>query len=138
MTCNRFRGEPMTLREFCRIAFGNDNEYMPDPKIGERNNARRKADWDRRNSEVIDPGLVFACGDLEVVMCRAEPGCEFAGDLLCDWPVGRGRTCDLPLCATHARSIGPDRDLCPIHHALWVQKMGAGARLNPWPPRGMR
>lgn len=42
-----------------------------------------------------------ACGTLAAVQC--------------DYPAGRGRTCDRYLCRSCAVSVGPDRDYCPIH-----------------------
>lgn len=134
MPCHRYRPEPMTLREAVRIISGHDNEYEPDPKIGDANNARRKAAWDAKNDALLpdDPNF-FICGDFEMTMCR-ETGCDREGSLLCDWPMGRGKTCDLPLCPDHAREIGDDRHLCPIHHPMWIKQAGA-ARINPWPPK---
>ena len=49
---------------------------------------------------------------------RARP-CAFCGKAsskLCDGPSpakSRKKSCDKPLCATHAKGDGPDRDLCP-------------------------
>lgn len=134
MTCNVYRGRPMTLRESVRLVSGHDNAYQPDPKLGDRNNAIRKAEWDKANDEVQPSARVFMCGDLKIVMCRGEVACEYEGDVLCDWPMGRGKTCDLPLCEDHARNIGPERDLCPIHFAMWVEATRTD-RLNVWPPR---
>jgi hypothetical protein len=122
----------MTQREAIRIVCGHENEYVPDPKIGDANNARRKAAWDRKNDELIDDVPAFICGDFEMEMCR-EPGCDREGVLLCDWPMGRGKTCDIPLCSGHAREIGDDRHLCPIHHPMWIKESGV-TRINTWPP----
>lgn len=134
MPCYRYRPEPITQREAIRIAYGRENEYVPDPKLGDANNARRKAEWDRKNDEVInDSAPIFMCGDFEMEMCR-ETGCEREGFYLCDWPMGRGKTCDIPLCPGHAREIGEDRHLCPIHHPMWMKQAGV-ARINPWPPK---
>jgi hypothetical protein len=43
--------------------------------------------------------------------------CRCAGisAYLCDHELSDGKTCDAPLCAEHARQVGPDRHLCPIH-----------------------
>ena len=127
----------MTLREAKRAIHGDDSGsvYEPDPKIGELNNARRKADWDAAQDRIIgdDVSSVWICGDIEIPMCK-ERGCEHAGDFLCDWPMGRGKTCDLPLCTRHAREIGEDRHLCPIHHPMFVKNAGA-SRINSWPPK---
>lgn len=35
--------------------------------------------------------------------------------LLCDAPIGNGKTCDAPICPTCAISGGPDTDYCPDH-----------------------
>jgi hypothetical protein len=49
--------------------------------------------------------------------------CAFCGkeaEFFCDFPIGDGRTCDLPLCRdckTHREDIGTDIDYCP-HHRL--------------------
>ncbi len=122
------------MREAARIVSGHDNEYVPDPKIGDANNARRKAEWDRKNDSLLpdDPNF-FICGDFEMEMCR-ESGCDREGIFLCDWPMGRGKTCDIPICPGHAREIGEDRHLCPIHHPMWIKQAGV-ARINPWPPK---
>lgn len=74
----------------------------------------------------------FMCGD-----GKPEPLCPcwHLADILCDYPVGRGKTCDLPLCPDCAHSIGEDRDLCPIHFAEFSGKaeparvFGKGPRL---------
>ena len=142
MPCYRYRPEPMTQREMVRELHRDDpdvsesvrnNEYVPDPKLGERNNTRAKAVWDAKNDALDEPGLITMCGDFEMTLCR-EPGCDREGLYLCDWPMGRGKTCDLPLCPGHAREIGEDRHLCPIHHPMWTKQAGV-ARINPWPPR---
>lgn len=62
---------------------------------------------------------------------EAPPGtyCRFCGNFAeveCDWPVGGGVTCDLPLCLDHRTHIldGPDPDgeydidYCPAHAHL--------------------
>lgn len=56
---------------------------------------------------------------------------EFA-DYLCDWPMGKGTTCDMSLCKTCAREIGDDLHVCKIHHAVWQTQVGG--RVNSWPP----
>lgn len=50
----------------------------------------------------------------------------------CDWIVERAqpslldgeptpahKTCDAHICARHARKVGPDKHLCPIHAEAW-------------------
>jgi hypothetical protein len=34
---------------------------------------------------------------------------------LCDHVLPNGRTCDKPLCLTHAHHVAPDLDYCPAH-----------------------
>ena len=34
---------------------------------------------------------------------------------LCDFDVGKGRTCDAGMCAKCATNVGEDRDFCPKH-----------------------
>lgn len=74
----------------------------------------------------------FICGDFGA-HCH-EPGCGAVHDLLCDWPIGDGKTCDLPMCPDHAREIGVNRHLCLIHHGIW-QAQSAPKGGNPWPPK---
>jgi hypothetical protein len=88
----------MTQRQMVREISGHDNEYEPDPKLGAANNARIKAAWDAKNDALDDPGLITICGDFKMEMCR-ETSCDREGAFLCDWPMGRGKTCDLPLCS---------------------------------------
>lgn len=50
---------------------------------------------------------------------RRTPDCSCCtqreGPLLCDFPIGNGKTCDKPLCRDCARRVGPNRDYCPSH-----------------------
>lgn len=56
----------------------------------------------------------FVCG-------QGVLACDFCGqvaDFRCDYPIGEGRTCDLPLCRehkTHRPDVGVDIDYCPHH-----------------------
>jgi hypothetical protein len=72
-----------------------------------------------------DGGTAFLCGDLGP-HCAADkcgaPGNEF----LCDYPVGEGQTCDLPLCASHAYEVAPNVHYCPGHLTLWSEFRKAG------------
>jgi hypothetical protein len=40
---------------------------------------------------------------------------------LCDWIIGRGRTCDAPLCDACTSSPAKDKDLCKRHAQLWAK-----------------
>lgn len=61
----------------------------------------------------------WICGD-GVELCGF-PGCGYISDWLCDWPIGGGKTCDMPLCDHHRCAQGTDEepfDLCPQHAAM--------------------
>lgn len=63
-------------------------------------------------------------GDTTAIVCNRDklprrcPFCNrhWAG-LLCDHPIGRGKTCDRRMCRRCATKVGPDRHLCPEHKA---------------------
>lgn len=65
---------------------------------------------------------VIVCGRHRVEACVS---CGAISDRLCDWIIAkRGKrivTCSAPICATHASSPAPDKDLCPKHAELWKQ-----------------
>lgn len=67
---------------------------------------------------------MFMCGDLGP-HCAAEK-CGDASDYLCDYPVGEGRTCDLPLCESHAYEVAPNIHYCPGHLILWQEFRASG------------
>ena len=62
------------------------------------------------------PGICSVCGNR-------------LSEALCDYPVGRGRTCDRSLCAGCRHRVGPgsDLDYCPEHNrrqpSLFEQQM---------------
>ena len=43
--------------------------------------------------------------------------CGRAAVALCDWkmPNKKSGTCDRPICASHAKQVGPGKHLCPEH-----------------------
>jgi hypothetical protein len=59
--------------------------------------------------------------------------CLYEAEYLCDFPIGGGKTCDLPLCSDHRANIGPERDLCPIHAEMYrpAPPPGEGEREPP-------
>ncbi len=73
-----------------------------------------------------DPGL-FLCGPwLDEAKPCAICGLKALSSWLCDWPMGKGKTCDIVLCDTHRRRVAgePDEDddpegvdYCPAHAA---------------------
>ena len=58
---------------------------------------------------------VFVCGDLGPHCAD----CAGVGDLLCDFPVGDGKTCDRSLCVEHAHEVAPEIHYCDAHYGLW-------------------
>jgi len=66
-----------------------------------------------------DGGTFFLCGDFGP-HCAAEK-CAASTYFLCDFPVGDEKTCDLPLCASHAYEVAPDIHYCPGHLILWKE-----------------
>ncbi len=53
---------------------------------------------------------------------KMPPNCRECGDMAgfqCDYPVGKGKTCDRDLCSEHAIEVAPDTHYCPAHHAEW-------------------
>jgi hypothetical protein len=57
--------------------------------------------------------------------------CKAVAPLLCDWKTGAGKTCDKPICLTHGKSVGPDKDLCPDHQAAYAQWKAQRAQRPP-------
>ncbi len=70
-----------------------------------------------------DGGRMFLCGDLGP-HCAA--GCGASTDFLCDYPVGEGKTCDAPLCDSHAHEVAPNVHYCPGHFTEWEKFRAAG------------
>ncbi len=55
-----------------------------------------------------------------IICSRNEPRkrcayCQEWSTILCDFPIGNGKTCDRPTCRTHAKNVGPNRDYCEEH-----------------------
>lgn len=113
MTCNIVKSKRVTRRELLESIHGHEVELSDEDDV-----------------VVTEHGetTYFICGDLEIDVCAC---CGVEPDFLCDYPIGGGKTCDLPLCSRCKRSIGEDRDLCPVHHAQFVGAQG----VNPWPPK---
>lgn len=62
---------------------------------------------------MLEPQEVYMSGE-GIKMC-SHHSCAYCADYLCDWPMGKGKTCDAPLCEDHASEIGVDLHLCPVH-----------------------
>ena len=44
--------------------------------------------------------------------------CEKVSTKLCDYPLDRQHTCDMPMCDDHAKHQGPNVDTCPNHPSM--------------------
>lgn len=54
------------------------------------------------------------------IVCTRGPrtrrcACGNPATKLCDFPMGNGKTCDVPMCDACAFGIGPDIDVCSHH-----------------------
>jgi hypothetical protein len=67
-------------------------------------------------------GTMIICGKLGPHCSN----CMAVGDYLCDYPVGKGKTCDRPLCESHAHEVAPDIHYCPGHLVMWQEFKDAG------------
>lgn len=81
----------------------------------------------------IGDGVAFVCGN-SIAACA----CNYVATALCDYPMGKGRTCDAPLCERcRVRQGGALRDIdfCPPH-ALMAQGRTTAPTANQlalWP-----
>jgi hypothetical protein len=102
MTCERIR--------FTRPVRKLSDDYLMD--FGDE----IKAQWLKTHG--LDE--VRPAKDHWVIMCgswKPSPQCRCGrlADILCDEPVGAGKTCDMACCTHCAREIGEDQHLCPLH-----------------------
>jgi hypothetical protein len=65
---------------------------------------------------------MFICGDLGPHCAD----CADVGENLCDYPVGKGKTCDRSICETHSHEIGPNLHYCDTHYKQWLAFRDAG------------
>lgn len=59
----------------------------------------------------------FVCGKLGPRCRCGAPG----SDALCDYPVGKGRTCDANMCSQCATEVAPDLHYCRPHYSMWTK-----------------
>ncbi len=52
--------------------------------------------------------------------------CGAIADNLCDYPVGKGKTCDRAICEEHSSPIGVDIHYCPHHSNEWKKWKESG------------
>lgn len=137
MPCYRVKAKPMTLWD-AKEAMGEPRGYLPQRPWRGQGHTQYPNLWPEEvkheKTTILsgDGADGFICGDFGA-HCY-EPGCGAVHELLCDWPIGDGKTCDLPMCPDHAREIGVNRHLCIIHHGVW-QAQSAPIGGNPWPPK---
>lgn len=80
---------------------------------------------------VVVDGVTFCGPGVASWVCGID-GCSHGSVVLCDYPIGDGKTCDLPLCRGHSKVVGPDVHLCPVHAAMFEEK-AKGRKVNPKP-----
>jgi hypothetical protein len=67
---------------------------------------------------------LFTCGQsLDEPHCFA---CMDFGDYLCDYPVGKGKTCDRAMCESHRHNVAPELDYCDSHYPEWCKFRDGG------------
>lgn len=93
--------------------------------LSEAEVCEREDQIERETMVGSDDAWFFLCG-LDVEQC----GCGRGADVLCDYPIGEGKTCDIRLCETCAAHVGVDHDLCQIHEAQFTAALGIGQQ--PW------
>jgi hypothetical protein len=60
-------------------------------------------------------------GGATAIVCgrgKKQRHCAYCGgpaNLLCDWKLPGGKTCDLPICSRCSTHEGADKDYCKIH-----------------------
>lgn len=65
---------------------------------------------------------MFMCGKLGPHCAD----CSWVSGYLCDYPVGKGKTCDRPLCEDHANEVAPDLHYCNVHYREWEEFRKSG------------
>jgi hypothetical protein len=83
----------------------------------------RRGVADRMDHTSVGPHHVFACGEGKPT---PQCGCGRWATQLCDEPVGKGKTCDLPLCrhCTFRPYDDEDIDLCQLHKHRHMTRAG--------------
>lgn len=75
-----------------------------------------------RKVEMPDGGIAIVCDRTKKSSGRVRDryrckDCNFQkpAEVLCDYPVGKNKTCDRPCCEKHHKNISPGVDHC-LHH----------------------
>jgi len=74
---------------------------------------------------------VVQTGDITAIVCSRGASqkrykCSVCGQpatLLCDWKIGNGKTCDVPVCHEHTYRPAPGKDLCWAHSNEWLMHL---------------
>lgn len=69
----------------------------------------------REHVDLPDGTHAILCSRGRRIPNCGERDCTNRADLLCDFPIGPGKTCDARICNAHAKEVGPDRHFCPRH-----------------------
>ena len=82
-------------------------------------------------------------GDVNAIVCTSGrprwkycTACDQVATLLCDWKIGGGKTCDLPICAVHAEEVAEDKHLCPKHSKAYQEWLTQRAQRGLFQPNG--
>lgn len=67
-----------------------------------------------------DGATAIVCGP-KVQKLKTCAFCSNWAEFLCDYPVTKTKTCDLPMCKRHRKNIGPNLDYCHQHKGGAVQ-----------------
>ena len=67
--------------------------------------------------------FIYTGLSLEIEKCS---DCNGIGELLCDFPVGKEKTCDRIMCRDHAREISPGIHYCEGHYQEWIKFRDSG------------
>ena len=82
------------------------------------------------------PCIPFKVGETVAIVCTGRGrqrrcSCGAPARYLCDCKLGGGKTCDTPVCATHAEEVAQDKHLCAEHqsdYAAWLDARREKAR----------
>jgi hypothetical protein len=121
MPCQALKFRPRSFVETMELAGFRVRDDMTSAKLKELD-----AELAERSSI---PATVCGPGKQEPICA-----CGYVAEILCDWPMGDGKTCDLPLCPSCAHEIGEDKHTCEIHWHEFKQRTGV-RRMFPSGPR---
>jgi len=65
-----------------------------------------------------DGSPFFICGDLGSPCAE----CNDVSEVLCDYPIGGGKTCDRSICHQHSNLVGEDMHYCKAHFGIYKKE----------------